>query len=671
MILAATVNSILLRVARLARGRLALIPLFILLAPLLPLLDQALVLCIAVLLKTVSASPILADLLTMAGLDPVYASVFTGTIGNIEAGGLAVAWPLGEALHWLAPGPFAPPNQVMPGAWATALIGEEISLLPAAIAMVSAETIVIVLGLLLLGAGLRHDRWRRRVPFLALALVGVMLQARAIAGLVSLQFSIHDMEVMGLSHLFTKLYPLDAASYRNLIEVQFGRFAPYVVSSLLIVVIYGAAIVLALLFRRAGRRQLLVTFATGIKRSLRRPHWPPHLERKKLGRAAPFVSAVLAGAVLSYGLFPALANYDYRSEIDVSLTEQADEAPSPAPLPVALTVPAAPVQPPSKVAITGGNFNYTYSVNGTPMKIRGVGYNPMYTGLSREDRMAAYDRDFALMKASHINTILGWDHYQFDDVLLDEAQKYGLGVVAPYPFSPDGDWGAPAYEQALVQDVKAWVGRLRSKPALRMWGLGNEVIHDMGKVPDTPRSRSFAQFYVKLIDEIHAIDPDHPITYRDAEDMYINPIREALKKDGVRRPWFVYGMNFFTGRICQAVPDWPKRELDVPLIISEFAPSGLGLNDRPKGYIQMLRCIVKQNPAALGGFAYVWNTNGPEAIDRVMGLVDANGKPVDNSLVALGDAFKTDDVDSWLPGNPLPLPTAAPTPAAAPASPAN
>ncbi|MDP2936114.1 MAG: hypothetical protein Q8O86_06440, partial [Dehalococcoidia bacterium] len=73
---------------------------------------------------------------------------------------------------------------------------------------------------------------------------------------------------------------------------------------------------------------------------------------------------------------------------------------------------------------------------------------------------------------------------------------------------------------------------------------------------------------------------------------------------------------------------------------SEFAPTGLSLEDRPKGYVKMLRCIAKQEASVLGAFAYVWTTNGPEAIDRVMGLVTADGQPVDRSLSALGKVYR-------------------------------
>ncbi|MDP2660769.1 MAG: glycoside hydrolase family 2 TIM barrel-domain containing protein, partial [Dehalococcoidia bacterium] len=287
--------------------------------------------------------------------------------------------------------------------------------------------------------------------------------------------------------------------------------------------------------------------------------------------------------------------------------------------------------------ISGSSYSYTYSVNGQPMRIKGVGYNSLYSSLSRAERAARYDWDFSEMRAVGVNTILGWGLQNFDELTLDKAQEYGLGVVMPYRLATDGDYADPGYQQVVEQSVKDWVQRYRGYPALRIWGIGNEVIHAIN--PFTPRAKAFAQFYIRLADEVHSLDPDHPVLYRDAEDVNLGPIKGVLDKNRISRPWLVYGGNFFTNRICEALPDWPKKGMDLPVLISEFAPSGLSPEDRPKGYLHMLQCISKAYPMVLGAFPYVWMTEGPEAIDRTMGLVGADVQPVDGSLWAIGRAF--------------------------------
>ena len=55
-------------------------------------------------------------------------------------------------------------------------------------------------------------------------------------------------------------------------------------------------------------------------------------------------------------------------------------------------------------------------------------------------------------------------------------------------------------------------------------------------------------------------------------------------------------MNFYTFRMKDAIAEWPKKGLDVPIVISEFAPAGFGRGDRPAGYWRMWS-IVRTRPA--------------------------------------------------------------------------
>jgi hypothetical protein len=44
----------------------------------------------------------------------------------------------------------------------------------------------------------------------------------------------------------------------------------------------------------------------------------------------------------------------------------------------------------------------------------------------------------------------------------------------------------------------------------------------------------------------------------------------------------------------------------------------------------------------IGGVVYTWTTQGPEDLDRVFGLTDASGQPVDGSVAALRQLFRED-----------------------------
>jgi hypothetical protein len=315
----------------------------------------------------------------------------------------------------------------------------------------------------------------------------------------------------------------------------------------------------------------------------------------------------------------------------------------------ALTGPAtAAATGPSIVAVTGSGYRYQYTVNGNPQVIRGIGYNVRYRRLPDEERARLLDRDFAALRRSGVNTVFGWTPEEFDTLLLDTAQRHGLGVAPPFELDPEADYADPAVRERITTEVLAWVAAHREHPALRMWAIGNEVLHKLVYPSWMPirsdpaweqRAREFAVFYVELIDRVRAADPNHPIVHRDAEDAYLTWLRDALQAGG-KRPWFIYGVNAYTPRLAEILTSWPSQGWDVPLLVSEFAPGGMSPVDRPAGFRSMWKMIRGANGWVLGGAVYAWTTDGPEEVDRVFGLVDAEGKPVDGAYATIGSIFR-------------------------------
>ena len=119
----------------------------------------------------------------------------------------------------------------------------------------------------------------------------------------------------------------------------------------------------------------------------------------------------------------------------------------------------------------------------------------------------------------------------------------GSRVILPFELNQDYDYSDPAVKARFREQITAWVLRYRDHPAVLMWGPGNEVMHRLifptavqGKRDPAREKRAddFAAFYVELIDMIHQLDPNHPVVYRDAEDLYFARLREALLQDGER-----------------------------------------------------------------------------------------------------------------------------------------
>jgi hypothetical protein len=120
-------------------------------------------------------------------------------------------------------------------------------------------------------------------------------------------------------------------------------------------------------------------------------------------------------------------------------------------------------------------------------------------------------------------------------------------------------------------------------------------------------------------------------------------LKQAFRATGVERPWLIYSTSVYSqARLQQIVSAWPSQWLDGPLVISEFAPAGVGPGQRPIGFEQAWAIIRSCPDVVLDGLAYTWATNGPEDLDRVFGLVDAQAVPTDGSLTALSASYVAD-----------------------------
>jgi hypothetical protein len=356
-----------------------------------------------------------------------------------------------------------------------------------------------------------------------------------------------------------------------------------------------------------------------------------------------FLSASLDGEGESADVHPALSTAEDGAMIASSeapgaaaVSSQARSAP----------VPAA--VGPSVVAVTGSSYRYQYTVNGVPQVIRGIGYNVRYRRLPDAERVQRLDRDFATLKRSGVNTVFGWEPTEFDMVLLDAAHRHGLGVAPPFDLHPEEEYGDPVVRARITAEVLDWVKTYRDHPALRMWAIGNEVLHKLVYPSWMPvrsdpaweqRARDFAAFYVELIDKVRAADPNHPIVHRDAEDAYLTWLRDALQSSE-RRPWFIYGVNAYTPRLGEILTSWPRQGWDVPLLVSEFAPGGMSPAERPEGLRSMWRMIRGASGWVLGGAVYAWTTDGPEEVDRVFGVMGEDGQPVDGAFAAMSSFFR-------------------------------
>lgn len=301
--------------------------------------------------------------------------------------------------------------------------------------------------------------------------------------------------------------------------------------------------------------------------------------------------------------------------------------------------------PPSTVGVEKqSDGTWRYLVNGKAEYFVGMGYNAIYRYLPRGERADRYDRDFQILARSGVTTITGWDAdkgYEqdiFDSLTLNSAQAHGLGVIMPVFMSPEKDYRDPVYREQLRRVARAKVEAYKDHPALRMWGLGNEVL--IALPPE--QYRPFGRVFIEIADMIHELDPNHPVIYREAEDQFLDHVIRAFDRGGVSRPWLLYGMNIYTPRIDQILSGWPSGGLDKPLFVTEFGPNEFSdYSERTDTYLAMWRSIRSHPGYVLGGAPYVWMAPGPEPVDSFYGLMDAEtASPVDDTFGMLTAEFK-------------------------------
>ncbi|MBI4491591.1 MAG: hypothetical protein HY690_02225 [Chloroflexi bacterium] len=568
----------------------------------------------------------------LPAIDPVYTRAALHSLAEVDVQGVAIAGPVGDALHALAP------RVVLEPAWSAGslvrlVVEPDSAVLGRLVAAGFAHAGVLAVGLWLVGAGLAQRRPR-------LTLAGLAAQVQVALSVLGAPPSLDDLEAAGMSFALNALLPglvgrrvalSDLVADVAPTTLEAGLVALALLSAYLLAA--GATVLAGLLGRRAAGGALAGWYPVGAA-AVRR-------------RTAAACAGLACGLVLASA---AIAGFSQPTTVAPSQPEDAAPPAASSWNPErddwfedlhGLRV-AAPAPPPSRVEVQGNRYRYRYLVNGQPQVIRGMGLNTQYRQvLAPGERAARLDADFAAMQRLGVNTVLGWDPLEFDETLLDLAARHGLGVVPPFDLDPSADYTDPSLRADLTRRVLAWVARYRDHPALRMWGLGNEVLHKIVHPvwvgpQDPARDRNadaFAAWLLDAAEAIHAADPDHPVTYRDAEDAFTSWVADELhRRGGSPRPWFVWGANCYSDYLAEVVDRWREKGLNVPLWVSEFAPGGMAPGSRTEGFRQMWGYVRRHPEWVLGGAVYAWTRNGPEEIDRTLGLTD-DGTPLDRHVL--------------------------------------
>ncbi len=366
----------------------------------------------------------------------------------------------------------------------------------------------------------------------------------------------------------------------------------------------------------------------------------------------PFFKSVKWTPVLVLGfLFAVLAPTVFAAmPVDDTVTCLVS-APAPVPLPAA----------PSVVTIRPNARGLAWTVNGNAAFITGMNYNVDYTRMPEPLKRSLHERDFKIMHAMGVNAIVGWGIY--DEVTLQVAQQYGIGVIMPFDLDPKGSFDNRDYREEIKNDFRAYVKRFKDYPAVWAWNPGgDELLYRMDSEEHRTgdKIQTAADFLVELSALAASLDPTHVSVIKEPRDFYVPPLDAAIKKLRAAAPqpdprtFLVFGVNVYghpddiTAAI-QAAKRNAEQRMGIGFLVTEYAPFELPRQDRAEYYGQIWDAISAYSPN--GGMVYVFGPDQPNPawsdpydalhlLPNEFTLVDNKGIPVDNAFCTLASKYR-------------------------------
>lgn len=280
-----------------------------------------------------------------------------------------------------------------------------------------------------------------------------------------------------------------------------------------------------------------------------------------------------------------------------------------------------PVADKRKVFIHKDGKRYTLYRNGQPFVVKGAsGYTQL-----------------AALKEAGGNTIRTWDTVNLG-AILDEAQRNNLAVIAGLAL-PSSDelnyfYKDSAKVGAAYRGFRRVVQRYKDHPALLMWCLGNEPAFSF-----KPRYRPFNKAFNRLLDMIHATDPDHPVTttmvnFSIWQAMFIKWRVHHLDLISIN----IFGeLNYLSYKLNSYAWLWKG-----PFLITEWgtygpwevsrtawgAPIESTSTKKAEQYGQLYGYLPSDNPRYLGALVFYWGQK-QEVTPTWFSLFDEQGTPAE------------------------------------------
>ncbi|MFD1819773.1 Glycosyl hydrolases family 2, TIM barrel domain [Pseudarcicella hirudinis] len=233
------------------------------------------------------------------------------------------------------------------------------------------------------------------------------------------------------------------------------------------------------------------------------------------------------------------------------------------------------------------------------------------------------------------NTFRTWDTTNLS-AILDEASRNHLAVIVglPMPLNEGEELSFYSNEKAVAQLNAAYttlVNKFRKHPALLFWCLGNEL-----SFPNKPKYLKFYQSFNDLVDMIHRVDPDHPVT-----TTMINFHQKNVFNIKFRTDIDIISFNTFGGlrSLSEELKDF-EWIWDGPFLVTEWGIDGpwpghdqtlwgayieQTSTKKAEQYLAVYKKFMPvDNPRFLGALVFYWGSK-QETTPTWFSLFDENG----------------------------------------------
>ncbi|WP_432540951.1 glycoside hydrolase family 2 TIM barrel-domain containing protein [Kineococcus sp. SYSU DK002] len=277
------------------------------------------------------------------------------------------------------------------------------------------------------------------------------------------------------------------------------------------------------------------------------------------------------------------------------------------------------------VAIVDGVF----TVNGAPVKLRGVNRHEVSADRGRAVTDAEMLADVLLMKRHNVNAVRT-SHYPPHPRFLDLCDEHGLWVVDECDLETHGFWlldwrgnpsDDPRWREAYLDRARRTVERDKNHPSIVLWSLGNES--------GTGQNLAAMSAWVK------DRDPSRPVHY---EHDWAVPYADVYSR--------MYASHAEVEAVARRAeepledPAADARRRAMPFVQCEYAHA---MGNGPGGLVEYQE-LFESSERCMGGFVWEWidhglRQTGPDGVERFAYGGDF-GEPVhDGAFVADGLVF--------------------------------